>query len=516
MTIIAVSADEFMTPKSRGNLSHLEPGGIPAMPNKNVNLRKPPAPGKLFNGDMPKFTTMVKSEVHVEGLNEEPDLGHDNRLPNVVIPNLIFPPNGRPKLLSPRSRNYISIDPLKFPPPGLNEAFEEEFVQDVDGKLNEIDLYSAGTKIYAMSAVQDPPLEGGSREVVNVEEGAEGVIVEPGEKTVLVAFDALGGKQAYVDKALLGLGCDPSRAIRAHFLEPPPFEGDANNPTMSPRTRLNLMKLTNMNGNAPHTDIDKVNSTYKTTHKLNPYPALSKVPPFEVHFERPSLQVPWGFKVRQITHNDDVQHTRVWNNYIRSPRSKQPNIFILDAVEMDVANSEIQQWNEYHANEFGDFYHTVHRNDRVLKVNDTSANEDPKQFFDAFNRNLKLTLVVEKRDITREMEITKLDVTIPEAVEGQEKKPLGARLKMTDGRFLAFDAIDTDSILADYNTKFPGFINVGDKILGANRVPGEAHVDLLNVLKSGKRLEMVLGRPLNLTPRKGIVNFVHEGESFDI
>lgn len=47
-------------------------------------------------------------------------------------------------------------------------------------------------------------------------------------------------------------------------------------------------------------EISGVNTSYNATHKLNPYPALSKVPPFEVHFERRSVEEPWGFGIRQV------------------------------------------------------------------------------------------------------------------------------------------------------------------------------------------------------------------------
>ena len=51
-------------------------------------------------------------------------------------------------------------------------------------------------------------------------------------------------------------------------------------------------------------------------------------------------------------HSPDDPSSRVWNNYIRSPRSKPANIFVLDVIlEEDLDYSELKQWNELHASE---------------------------------------------------------------------------------------------------------------------------------------------------------------------
>ena len=62
------------------------------------------------------------------------------------------------------------------------------------------------------------------------------------------------------------------------------------------------------------------------------------------------------------------------------PGSKPAAVWLIDMVADRVEESELQQWNELHAAEFGDYYHTVHKGDRVLKVNSVSALDDPKDF----------------------------------------------------------------------------------------------------------------------------------------
>ena len=87
-----------------------------------------------------------------------------------------------------------------------------------------------------------------------------------------------------------------------------------------------------------------------------PYPALCQTPPFEVHFERKSTDIPWGFNIKRINAKENVEaekvHLKVWKNYLTMAPRKLDNIYLIEAIDPNEENSEIIQWNEYHAQQF--------------------------------------------------------------------------------------------------------------------------------------------------------------------
>lgn len=107
----------------------------------------------------------------------------------------------------------------------------------------------------------------------------------------------------------------------------------------------------------------------------------------------------------------------MWRNYLVMEPRKLDNVYVIESIDPNEENSEILQWNEYHAQQFNDFYHAVHKYDRILKINGMACTntpalppfgEDPIQA--CMNNSESLTLVVQKRDLSKEMQIMQIDI----------------------------------------------------------------------------------------------------------
>ena len=112
-------------------------------------------------------------------------------------------------------------------------------------------------------------------------------------------------------------------------------------------------------------------------------------------------------------------------------------------------------------------------------------------------------------------------LTLPAPNKNQYEEPsahkLGCTLKLRDGRFFSFENIDSEGVVAQYNAKSDGFILPGDKVLGVNRVAGEAHMDVLYQFKHELELEILVGRPVPQTPRaRNATHFCAEGTAVEI
>ena len=140
--------------------------------------------------------------------------------------------------------------------------------------------------------------------------------------------------------------------------------------------------------------------------------------------------------------------------------------------------------------------------------------EDPIQ--SVLETSESLTLVVQKRDLSREMQIMQIDIAVD--ADAHRVRKLGLVLTNRDGRYLEVHEIKEDSIIAECNDSVEGWISVGDKILGLNSVPGEDHTEIIDFLKDNSDFQFVLGRPIEvleelLPPRK---HFVRENELIEV